>query len=402
MGPFPISVTSDAMRGRDLRVSEYLPRGSVVLRCLPLVMVPADTQLGLRCASCLTKAPLTPCRHACDYSICEYCKAQGRWDSVHMAGECVSLRHLWTLIGRRATGSESGAADATNSDSGGVRMLIRLAYVRCTPLEAPATCLEGDALCDQPDSVTELLSHFEDLSEEQAEQAISMADMAKWCLLPCARMGRAALAEEAARLWCNSFDIVEAESGKSIGEALYPSIALAVNHSCTPNADFHWEEGNAGAMALRTLSPIDKGEIVSIPYCCLFTPAAARRKHLKETYFFTCCCARCERGEGAPDVPGLARQASLLAEALVAGADSEARAAAALASVASAAALENAVAPLVAAGADWARMVLARAQWWRLQASWSAVDAEALVAELSWLLGNRHRFTQRVLSRCRA
>ena len=146
-------------------------------------------------------------------------------------------------------------------------------------------------------------------------------------------------------------------------------------------------------MVIRTLSPIADGEFVCIPYCCLFTAAVARRRHLADTYFFTCACERCKRDEGAPNVPGLARRASaLMAEALLDGA--EARAAAAC--LAAVAALESAVAPLVAAGAEWARLVLARARWWRLQLGGSGVDAEALGAELSWLLGDRHPFTRQV------
>jgi hypothetical protein len=57
-----------------------------------------------------------------------------------------------------------------------------------------------------------------------------MADTARWCLVAGARRGREALAREAAALWCNSFDIVDAESGASLGEGLWPSAALGLNH----------------------------------------------------------------------------------------------------------------------------------------------------------------------------
>ena len=164
--------------------------------------------------------------------------------------------------------------------------------------------------------------------------------------------------------------------------------------SCEPNCDFHWEPANAGAMCVRALRDICQGDVLCIAYCNLFT--ANRRKHLRETYHFTCRCGRCVSRDAALHVPPLAKAA---AEAVAAAGDKAGWARADEV----AAALEAAVAPIVAAGADWARLTLARARWVRLRAREHGVragapapDAAALHAELTRLLGDRHPWTQRV------
>jgi len=164
--------------------------------------------------------------------------------------------------------------------------------------------------------------------------------------------------------------------------------------SCAPNCDFCWEPANAGAMCVRTLRPVDAGEVLSIAYCNLFT--AKRREHLRATYFFTCRCPRCAARDAAPHVPPLAKAA---AEAIALADDPASWARVAEAAVA----LEAAVAPLVAAGADWARLTLARARWLRLRAAENCVagpgpllSSDALRAELTRLLGERHPWTRRV------
>jgi hypothetical protein len=175
-------------------------------------------------------------------------------------------------------------------------------------------------------------------------------------------------------------------------------VSSVASRSCEPNCDFHHEPRNAGALCVRALRDVAAGEVLTIAYCNLFT--ARRRVHLRSTYFFTCRCGRCASGDASPHVPPLAAAANAAVAAAEAGSGSWGGVAAA------AAAVEAAVAPIVASGAHWARLTLARSRWLRLRAAShgaapSASDAllpaaGALAAELSLLLGSEHPFTQRV------
>ena len=388
--PFPVSVVTHRTRGRELKAVLPISRGSVALRCLPLALVPSDTQILLRCAACLSaRERCEPC--SCGYALCGACREDPRWLAVHSAGECVSLRHLWALLKRTPS-------DAGNADSSAARLLIRLAYLQVTAgVPAASDCPGGDALSDEAESLEELLSHWGELAAVQIQHAYDLSDTVRWCLVARARSSRERLAQLAAKVWCNCFDVVDAESGASIGEGLYPSIAICVNHSCAPNADFHWEEGNRGAMSIRLLRDVAAGEKLSIAYCSLFASTTSRRRHLRSTYFFDCRCRRCARRDGAPHVLPLAKRASETAASALQ--DARAWPQAALA----ACELEAAVAPLVAAGADWARLTLCRARWTLLQGrgflgsvgSGSAALG-ALGDELDWLLGTEHTFTRKV------
>ena len=406
--PFPIRLQRHRSRGRELLASEAIAAGGVVIRNLPLALAPADSQLSSCCAACLSSvggASAKPCSGRCGYVLCASCAADGRWAATHELGECVSLRQLWTLLGRDGPSPPTGkrprldsAAPPVGGDSAALRVLLRLAYTRVAERrpgsQAVDECPHGEALSDDCSAADELVSHFDELSEAQQGHAYNMAETARWCLTGDARQSREALAHRAAMLWCNSFDVVDAETGVSLGEGLWPSLALGLNHSCEPNCDFHWEPDNAGAMCVRALRDIAAGEVLSIAYLNLFS--AKRREHLRSTYFFTCRCRRCTTRDAAPHVPPLAKAA---AEAIALAKDPATWARVAEAAVA----LEAAVAPLVAAGADWARLTLARARWLRLRAAEHGatgpaplLSVDALRAELTRLLGERHPWTRRV------
>ena len=410
--PFPIRLQRHRSRGRELLASHDLAAGAVVLRSLPLALAPADSMLSTCCAACLSSvaaASAQPCTGRCGYVLCAACAADGRWAATHELGECVSVRHLWTLLGRDGpspsppTGKRlDSAAPPADGDSAALRVLLRLAYTRVAERrpggQTACECPHGEALSDDCSAADELVAHFDELSEAQQGHAHNMAETARWCLTGDARQSRESHAKQAALLWCNSFDAVDAETGASLGEGLWPSLALGLNHSCEPNCDFHWEPENAGAICVRALRNVAAGEVLSIAYLNLFS--AKRREHLRSTYFFTCRCRRCTSREAAPHVPPLAKAA---AEAVALAGDRASWMRASEAAVA----LEEAVAPLVAAGADWARLTLARARWLRLRAAAHGVagpgpppDGEALRIELTRLLGDRHPWTRRVRGRC--
>ena len=390
--PFPVRVVRHRSRGRELATTAACARGTVLLRNLPFALVPCDAQLSSLCARCLSgDARLTACRSACGLHLCAACAADPSWNAVHLAGECVSLRCLWQLLGT----TPGGGVD----ESAGLRLLLRVTYTLHVARAASYGAegdddIDGDAVSDGPDSLDALLTHWDSLSDAAAAAAEGLAATARSLLLSVARESRESLALAAAKLACNSFDLVDAETGTSLAEGLYPSIASCINHSCAPNADFVVEAGkNAGALAIRALRPLEAGERITIAYCNLFTAAKKRRAHLRETYHFTCRCPRCVGGADAPHVQPLA---GALRDALPLLGSAAGKAAVASAAAALAAAVE----PLVAAGDDWARLTLARAQHSQLVSSSRScnVDAAKLAHELSLLLGDTHPFAVRARS----
>ena len=191
--PFPVRLTKHRSRGRELVASDAVAAGGVVLRCLPLALAPADCMLAQRCAACLSSAAERPAC-ACGYRLCARCSRDARWAAVHAAGECVSLQQLWTLLGRGAGGATAAAApapaasrkrargaaptlDATaaSSDSAALRVLLRLSYERALEQRGggddvpppAADCPHGNALRDDCDAASELLSHFDALDDAQ-------------------------------------------------------------------------------------------------------------------------------------------------------------------------------------------------------------------------------------------
>lgn len=372
--PFPVRVARHRLRGRELRTSESVPRGAVLLRNLPFALVPCDAQLARLCAGCLASEALTACAAGCGMRLCPPCAVEPRWLAAHEGGECFSLKQLWALLACPPGG--------VGPETAGLRLLLRCVYVQGAPQPHAAAEDAEDAVADGPDSLSELLSHWEALPAASAAAAEALAATARRLLLASSRRSREALSLLAADLACNSFDLVDAESGDSLGEGLFPSLAVCVNHSCRPSADFVLESGpGGGALALRALRPLARNQPVTIGYCNLFTAAEQRRAHLRSTYCFDCDCARCRAGAGAPGVPPLARalRAALPGE--------EAAAADALAA---------AVLPLVEAGEDWARLTLARARAAQLRARPEAAAAAELAGELEALLGRAHPFTARV------
>lgn len=260
---------------------------------------------------------------------------------------------------------------------------MRTRYTALCEEALPPTCEDGDALSDGPDSLSSLISHWEDVSDTQRASAFALAETARFVLVASARASRETLAELACTLAANSFDLCDAESGLSIGEGLYISIAISVNHSCAPSADFVVEAGaNNGALALRSLRPLRSGEVVTIAYASVFPSAPDRRRHLREGYCFDCLCPRCKAGDGAPHILPLSRALR------VAGSPAAVRAAAE--------ALVAAVQPMVDDGADWARLTLARAKWALLRQAGGAKQRRELAEELERLLGEAHPWPRSV------
>ncbi|KZT01986.1 SET domain-containing protein [Laetiporus sulphureus 93-53] len=73
--------------------------------------------------------------------------------------------------------------------------------------------------------------------------------------------------------------------------AIYIDVSR-INHSCTPNVISRWDL-LAFTMEIRALTPIRKGEEITMSYMDKTAPRADRQKELKEKYDFICRCPSC-------------------------------------------------------------------------------------------------------------
>lgn len=71
-------------------------------------------------------------------------------------------------------------------------------------------------------------------------------------------------------------------------------IISQINHSCDPNAILITD---GPRVSLRTLKDIKKDEQIFIAYTEPTDPYFYRQRQLKDKFFFTCRCAKCERGD---------------------------------------------------------------------------------------------------------
>ena len=91
--------------------------------------------------------------------------------------------------------------------------------------------------------------------------------------------------------------LASSAAGVGTGSGLYTLPSL-LNHSCDPNVDATWEDGDA-TLTLTCRADVASGEELTITYIDADSPVDARRQRLHHAYGFTCMCARCveEAGE---------------------------------------------------------------------------------------------------------
>ena len=113
------------------------------------------------------------------------------------------------------------------------------------------------------------------------------------------------------RIDSNVFGVFHREGGAArvamgrnvdlIGHGVYMAASL-FNHSCAPNC--HASTG-VHRMAIIVDVPIEPGEELTIAYCDVHQPLAARRRLLKQHYRFHCECKRCVAEEAGDSKPRL-------------------------------------------------------------------------------------------------
>ncbi|KAI0200662.1 SET domain-containing protein [Astrocystis sublimbata] len=90
----------------------------------------------------------------------------------------------------------------------------------------------------------------------------------------------------------NSFTLSSPLDSVALGIGFDPLLCSA-NHSCDPNAVAAFNQPGHELRALRTIKP---GEEIFIKYAEVTNPFGVRQAELKERYFFTCQCAKCQQG----------------------------------------------------------------------------------------------------------
>jgi len=101
-----------------------------------------------------------------------------------------------------------------------------------------------------------------------------------------------------ASIFCTN--AVPAGNGSDVG-LLCPVISR-FNHSCSPNALFHWIE-HVEAEAVRAVCPIPTGSEICVSYIDLEDSTLGRQQSLQDKFGFTCTCPACS-------LSGVAREES--------------------------------------------------------------------------------------------
>ena len=95
----------------------------------------------------------------------------------------------------------------------------------------------------------------------------------------------------------NAFDLQIAGRGHL---AVFPE-AARINHACSPNSLFRLDPSLLSHQ-VYAVRPIGKDEEITIAYSNPLETYANRQHHLRESFHFTCTCARCSRGETADEL----------------------------------------------------------------------------------------------------
>jgi len=278
----PVIAGSTPNAGRGLYALVDLDYAATVFTAKPVVCTPASGTLR-SCPYCLRPLPGTQAQQYCS----ERCSQK--------AAEVLplSLTPSWTsftdaasrrgfvyplLAARIALGVENGAFTQ--------RVLEPLCYARGAVTDPPLAWKEEHRLL------------LESLRE-------SGHDVASWMTVDW-------YASVLARLHLNSFrvdiprvdmplslDALAQQAQNGSGTAVYMLPSL-LNHSCDPNIDAVWRDGDA-TLTLAARRDIAAGEELNITYIDAGLPATERRQLLLNGYGFVCMCPACvdELGDDA-------------------------------------------------------------------------------------------------------
>ncbi|KAI5737065.1 hypothetical protein M8J76_009749 [Diaphorina citri] len=249
------TIRDSHIHGRGLFATRDIEQGEVIFRDEALVIGPrSGTSSDPVCVGCLSNSsPLSPCSKNCALPVCSsQCE-----NSVQHSWECSFLRDHCTV---------------ENTKDG-----VSLDLVRTV---TPIRCLQMSRL---KRTIVRAL--------ETREFPICEVDVLKRYLhkkLP-------AEDDKFLRLCCGTLD-TNAYAGTGHGKGLIfrglYALSAMMNHSCTPNTTYWFDEANR--MVVKAARTIGKEEEILSTYTSLLWGTATRRSFLSNTKEFLCRCARCK------------------------------------------------------------------------------------------------------------
>lgn len=167
-------------------------------------------------------------------------------------------------------------------------------------VQAVIRMMEGLSAGDKRyQAILELETHREDFEKAGGKKWDAMQLMAHTALTYMQTKGIKVEGESAKMslcvLICNSGRLVT-PTFDPLGLFFDPQVAR-INHSCEPNAIIVFD---GPKLTVRALTPLLEGSEVLISYIDSTAPFGVRQAELKDQYFFTCQCTKCQLGRDAP------------------------------------------------------------------------------------------------------
>ncbi|CAI7670331.1 uncharacterized protein N7487_011107 [Penicillium crustosum] len=306
--------STDAIKGRQFRVSGPIPKGACLLvdppyAVIPVVDEPAHND-NLICSNpaCNRPAPChtrTSCPNACIPDV-TWCGSTCRdADSLRHGFECAWLkRYAGTIRSKRS-----------EYDFGMLWVILRLLAARhCQLHDGRDVGVESTGNWKHGWSGIESLCGSEDTWPH--DMVRSWSALVKKYLKSSPTLPHEMSADRVLHLICqeeaNSFGLYPRETGifplpnppvdrgEQYAAAVYPTAAIA-NHSCLPNI-IH-KADDKGRMVFTASRDIFPGEECCISYFDLtqYTDLTSRREHLRKSFRFVCQCERCVSEESAEE-----------------------------------------------------------------------------------------------------
>ncbi|CAI5719262.1 unnamed protein product [Hyaloperonospora brassicae] len=264
----------DPLRGRCAVAAVALPAGS----CLLHTVATCAVSLPSACSACFaSQVPLSRCTGC---RVARYCSRRcQQLDWPQHRGECPAWRSI-----------PAARASAT------VLLVTRLCFKL---FQSPAVRDK-----EERNAVLKLCHHLDDHS---ATKRRVFDDMTQLVLLLLARYRATATQQSPSfetlesdlkteipqlfgRVNCNAFSIANGVTNEVLGIGLFPKGAL-LNHDCDPNSIVSFK---GHEMVVHVVKDVAVGQELTVSYVELLQSTQARRRELKESYFFDCQCARCQ------------------------------------------------------------------------------------------------------------
>lgn len=274
----PVIAGATPGAGRGLFAVVDVPYASTLFRAEPVVCCPPSSSNGtasLRtCAYCLRPLASPEKHQFCSVQCLEHSKrvlpqsVTPKWTRFY--DDCATRGVVYPLLAARlALGVVHGVFHP--------KVLQPLCYARGAVTQPPAPWIEEHALL-----LGALLESKHDASWLTVE----------WYASVLARLHINAFRVDIPRLDMPlTLDALAQQSQHGSGTAVYMLPSL-LNHSCEPNVDALWRDGDA-TLTLAARRDIAAGEELSITYIDADLPVAERRQMLHHGYGFNCRCPAC-------------------------------------------------------------------------------------------------------------